>query len=160
MKIYLVGALFSQAERRFNRALAEAVCRLVPEAKFTLPQDFDAAHEGSAPENIPEKIFSLCLQALDAADLLLAVLEGADVDSGTAWEVGYAYAKKKPVIAIRTDFRQNQDRGLNLMLSRSVDQISLSALSGDLEELAARIATRLTAYDRSLRAASGIVVPR
>lgn len=33
-----------------------------------------------------------------------AVLDGVDVDSGTAWEIGYAYARGKPIIGLRTDF--------------------------------------------------------
>jgi nucleoside 2-deoxyribosyltransferase len=32
-------------------------------------------------------------------------MDGVDPDSGTAWEVGYAYGKE-PVILVRTDFRR------------------------------------------------------
>jgi nucleoside 2-deoxyribosyltransferase len=30
---------------------------------------------------------------------------GPDPDSGTAWEVGYAFGTKKPIVLVRTDFR-------------------------------------------------------
>ena len=35
--------------------------------------------------------------AIDACDVVVALLDGAQVDDGTAWEIGYAYAKGKPV---------------------------------------------------------------
>ena len=41
--------------------------------------------------------------AIDAGDLLLAVLDGSDVDSGTAAEIGYGFATGKPIIGYRSD---------------------------------------------------------
>ena len=32
-------------------------------------------------------------------------MDGLDPDSGTCWEVGYAYATKKPIVLVRTDVR-------------------------------------------------------
>ena len=40
---------------------------------------------------------------------MLAVLDGTDVDSGTASEIGYAYAKGKPMVGYRGDFRLSSD---------------------------------------------------
>ena len=49
------------------------------------------------------------------------VLDGVDVDSGTAWEIGYAHALDKPVYGLRTDFRTLGIEGtVNLMIERSV----------------------------------------
>jgi len=42
---------------------------------------------------------------LAAADAVLAVLDGPDVDSGTAAEVGWAAAQRIPVVGWRSDFR-------------------------------------------------------
>ncbi len=42
---------------------------------------------------------------IDAADGVFAILDGVDVDSGTAAEIGYAFAKGKRVAGLRTDFR-------------------------------------------------------
>lgn len=47
--------------------------------------------------------------AIDRCDLVVAVLDGVDVDSGTAAEVGYAFAKGKPVVGYRGDFRLSAD---------------------------------------------------
>lgn len=42
---------------------------------------------------------------LAEADVVLAILDGPDVDSGTAAEIGWAAAHKTPVIGLRSDFR-------------------------------------------------------
>jgi nucleoside 2-deoxyribosyltransferase len=43
------------------------------------------------------------------ADALLAVLDGVDVDSGTAAEIGFAAALGKPIVGLRLDTRQAGD---------------------------------------------------
>lgn len=44
-------------------------------------------------------------ERIDKSDAVLAILDGVDVDSGTAAEIGYAYAQGKKVYGLRTDFR-------------------------------------------------------
>lgn len=45
--------------------------------------------------------------SIRAADGVVAVLDGVDVDSGTASEIGFAYALGKPILGLRTDYRQS-----------------------------------------------------
>ena len=43
------------------------------------------------------------------ADIVIALLDGSQVDDGTAWEIGYFYAKESPeqkIIGVRTDCRR------------------------------------------------------
>jgi len=47
--------------------------------------------------------------AIDRCDWVLANLDGVDVDSGTAAEIGYAYARGKRIIGYRGDFRFSCD---------------------------------------------------
>ena len=47
--------------------------------------------------------------AIDRCDAVFAVLDGTDVDSGTASEIGYAFAKGKPILGYRGDFRLSSD---------------------------------------------------
>ena len=47
--------------------------------------------------------------AIDACDVVVALLDGMQVDDGTAWEIGYAYARNKPVVGVRTDLRKAGD---------------------------------------------------
>ena len=56
---------------------------------------------------------------IETAQGVLAVLDGSDVDSGTAAEVGYAAALNKVVVGLRTDFRMagdNPDAPVNLQV--------------------------------------------
>ena len=49
--------------------------------------------------------------------MVLANLDGQDVDSGTAAEIGYAFAKGKPIIGYRGDLRLSSDNvGLTVNL--------------------------------------------
>lgn len=47
--------------------------------------------------------------AIDAAQAVVAVLDGTDVDSGTAAEIGYAFARGKLIVGYRGDFRLSAD---------------------------------------------------
>src|SRR5437773_2236263 len=47
--------------------------------------------------------------AIDRADGVVAVLDGTDVDSGTAAEIGYAFARGKLIVGYRGDFRLSAD---------------------------------------------------
>ncbi len=48
-------------------------------------------------------------RAIRDADIVVAVLDGPDVESGTAAEIGYGAALGKPVIGYRGDFRLAAD---------------------------------------------------
>jgi nucleoside 2-deoxyribosyltransferase len=48
-------------------------------------------------------------KAIEAADGLVAVLDGTDVDSGTASEIGYGSALGKQIIGYRSDSRLSAD---------------------------------------------------
>ncbi len=62
-------------------------------------------------------MYCYSLDAINHSDAVVAILDGADSDSGTCIEIGYAKAKGKLIIEVRTDFRSGEDRGLNLMVS-------------------------------------------
>src|SRR5215472_10955031 len=113
-KIYLAGPLFSLAEQGFNVELA----RFLESEGFEvwLPQE----HEPR--DKTARAIFEMDVTAIDWPDMVVACMDGPDPDSGTAWECGYAFAKGKPVVCYRTDFRISGDtKGApyNLMLSAS-----------------------------------------
>lgn len=48
-------------------------------------------------------------ELIRGADGMLAVLDGPDVDSGTASEIGFASALGKPIVGLRTDLRPAGD---------------------------------------------------
>ena len=95
MKLYFAGPLFSAAERAWNADVAQGL-RDEGHEVF-LPQDQE-------PGNDAAGIFSTDVGGIDWADALVAIMDGPDPDSGTAWECGYAYGKK-PIVLVRTDIR-------------------------------------------------------
>ena len=68
-------------------------------------------------------IFKNDLDALDAADLTVALLTGQDIDSGTSAEIGHTFAKGKPVIAINANERRYRNLFVEGMLTVTVNNI-------------------------------------
>lgn len=56
--------------------------------------------------SISTKIAERNASNIRECEMMLAVLDGVDVDSGTASEIGYAFALGKRIYGIRTDFRR------------------------------------------------------
>lgn len=112
MKLYFAGPLFSIPERDFNVAVVAAL-RAAGHEVF-LPQEQEPGKDAAG-------IFATDVGGIDWADALVAIMDGSDPDSGTCWEVGYAY-RKKPILLVRTDFRRHEGSGgsgYNPMLTES-----------------------------------------
>ncbi|SDF66798.1 Nucleoside 2-deoxyribosyltransferase [Methanolobus vulcani] len=122
-QIYLAGPLFSQAERDFNVLLRDKLIEMG--FSVFLPQEDGNDTESSRMEDRQKTIFDNDVRGIDNSDIVLAVLDGgSDVDSGTAWEMGYAYAKGIPVLGLKTDFRTFGDEGIvNLMMEMAVEAL-------------------------------------
>jgi nucleoside 2-deoxyribosyltransferase len=128
--VYLAAPLFTGAELDFNRKLRDEI----EKAGFDVFLPQEDSNNIKDKKNRQKIIFDKNLAAIDKADILVAVVDGADVDSGTSWEIGYAYALGKPVLGLRTDFRTLGIEGtVNLMIERSV------ILCSGIPELLARL---------------------
>jgi nucleoside 2-deoxyribosyltransferase len=111
-QIYIAGPLFSKHERNFLENLAKdiaAITGLDPEADMFLPHR-DAGDIGFYGGGRGET-FASDLKHLDDASVVVALLDGPDADSGTAVELGYAYAKEKEIFGILTDWRRWSPNG-------------------------------------------------
>jgi len=141
VKVYIAGPLFTLAERRFNEEFARLLAEENEAFAIILPQADDAAVAPGPDFN--RQIYERCMAALDAADVVVAILDGPDADSGTCIEMGYAKAQGKPVLGVRTDFRESQDRGLNIMVAgictRLVVRSSVDVALADLVHEIAKV---------------------
>lgn len=148
IRIYLAGPLFSDAEREWAerfKAKIQAVARHCgQEVTVDWPWEFFQDQElPSCGDQAAAKIFADCLSHLDQADLVIALLDGTQVDDGTAFELGYFYhAHRDPsrIIGIRTDFRAAGDcpnTQANAMIQAACGKIVLS-VPGLLELLGTR----------------------
>jgi nucleoside 2-deoxyribosyltransferase/predicted secreted protein len=123
-RIYLAAPLFSEAQKIYNIHLANLLSSQHDDVH--MPQKFEDTTE-SRNGNREELIYRWNLSALRNSDIVVAVIDGSDADSGTAWEMGYATALGKRVIAIRTDFRRYSDNELvNLMLETEAEVVDSS----------------------------------
>ncbi|MBQ7607226.1 MAG: nucleoside 2-deoxyribosyltransferase [Desulfovibrionaceae bacterium] len=108
MKVYQAGPLFTEAEILWHRSFTEKLTSAGHEVAW--PGDFFTDEEIKTWGNdAPRHIMDRDRAAIDACDIVVALLDGAQVDDGTAWEIGYAYAKGKPIVGLRTDFRNAGD---------------------------------------------------
>ena len=131
--VYLAAPLFREAECDFNCKLRNELISAGFEV-FLPQEDSNNIKDNKDRQNI---IFNKNLTGIENSDILVAVLDGADVDSGTAWEIGFAFAKGKPVLGLRTDFRTLGIEGtVNLMIERSlVLCLSVSELLNHLKSM-------------------------
>ena len=114
--VYVAGPLFNAAERAAAEGV-EAICRRAGFRTF-LPHR-DAGLLGQQGKT-PAQVFRADVAGLARADLVVAILNGPTVDTGTAWEIGYAFAKGKTVIGYLDDLRAHRGPDpVDVMISRS-----------------------------------------
>src|SRR5262249_15983004 len=120
VRIYTAGPLgFSEAGRQFHARIVDMLAKLNhtvldpwtfdPEkisAVLAMPYGQD---KKNAWEKLNVEIGKANTRLIDRCDLVFAVLDGVDVDSGTAAEIGYAYARGKRILGYRGDFRLSAD---------------------------------------------------
>lgn len=109
-KIYLAGPFFTSSQLATAETV-EAACKAAgvdafsPRLRCCCPPNATISQRRLS--------FEMNTEAIKQCDLVLACID--DFDAGTMWEMGYAYALKKPVYA----YTLVPGRGLNLMLAQS-----------------------------------------
>ena len=155
-RIYLAGPLgFSDAGRHFHATVLMPFLRalgyvVVDPWALTEPARLDAVQrmpEGperrEAWRRLNTEIGAANRRAIDGAQGMVAVLDGVDVDSGTAAEIGYAFARGKLIVGYRGDFRQSGDNEgsvVNLQVEYFI-RASGGTIVTRHEDLAASLAT-------------------
>jgi len=96
--VYIAGPLFDDHERRYLESISE----IFEDRgyKTFLPHRDAGVVKDKYTKESKEGIFNTDIDALDKATIVVALLTGRDVDSGTAAEIGYAYATDKTLIGI------------------------------------------------------------
>ena len=98
MKIYIAGPFFNKEERYILNEMIRYVKEVHPEADLFIPMEHFIPNGETMPNDEWAKaVFKLDVEALNSADLVYACYNGHYSDTGTAWEIGYAYAKNIPV---------------------------------------------------------------
>lgn len=100
--------------------------------------EFEAARaEGeSAHAALLDEVGRRNADAIAGCDLLVAVLDGQELDSGTAAEVGYAAGLGLPCLGLRTDLRVSGEPGAGVNLQvRWFIRAGGGAIAGDVPQL-------------------------
>ncbi|MGM9950548.1 MAG: nucleoside 2-deoxyribosyltransferase [Lysinibacillus sp.] len=105
MKAYLANGLFSIGDRYVNERIAAELRKKIEGIELYVPQENDAINDKSAYAD------SLAIAAgdlayLEKSDVLIAVLDGVEMDSGVAAEIGVFSTFNRPIIALFSDVRQ------------------------------------------------------
>lgn len=143
---YIASPLgFSEAsreyyEQRYLPALAEHVEPIDPWA-LSEPGEFAAAATKGRLREFGITVGARNAQAIRSCELLIAQLDGQEVDAGTAAEVGYATAAGVICLGIRSDLRSSGEPGMhvNLQLEAFI-VLSGGFVARSLDELTARLA--------------------
>lgn len=132
MIIYLAGPIFTEAERDWTGILKKELIAALRSNNieieiiwpFEILKDKLNNYELASEE---ERILRVCTEGLLKAEVLIAVLDGSQIDDGTAWEIGYFFNKHSgKIIGLRTDFRKSGDTEnsiVNSLIHESIDLI-------------------------------------
>ena len=128
-KIYIAGPLFNTHEKGYLEKIAielesnEFECFLPHrDQKDVTEEELKQLNMSDATK---EKNFNNDLNALKTSDLTVALLTGQDIDSGTAAEIGFSYANKKPIIAITASERRFRNLFVEGMIDKTIDEIDI-----------------------------------
>ncbi len=105
MKAYLANGLFSIGDRLVNEKLARELREAIPTIDLYVPQENDAINDKQAFAN-SLAIAQADMEELQDSDVLIAVLDGIEVDSGVAAEIGVFSTYNRPIVALFSDVRQ------------------------------------------------------
>ncbi|HEX4489731.1 MAG TPA: nucleoside 2-deoxyribosyltransferase [Acidimicrobiia bacterium] len=120
-KVYVAGPLgFSESGRRYHESVVlpalvdagfEPLDPWVLEAAELAVFALERGHRDRIARlpDVNRAIGARNAELIRAASCVLAILDGSDVDSGTAAEIGYAAARSRPVVGLRTDLRPGGD---------------------------------------------------
>ena len=126
-RIYIASPLgFTDAGRTYNEAVLLPAVRdagFAPLDPWAV--DAEILHVFGLARDDPERSLRLVdtnrevgrrnAELIRSASGMLAILDGDDVDSGTAAEIGYACALGCPVVGLRTDLRNSGDNEATLV---------------------------------------------
>src|SRR3990167_7138810 len=127
MKVYIAGKIRREIEKAFLEEIA-SLCEGLGFETFLPHRDVGLA---SGIDDV-ERIFEGDIKkGFEDVDLVVAVLDGLHVGAGTAWELGYAYAKGIPAIGLKTD--ESPEEGFEYLSSILIASMPIVSSFEELE---------------------------
>jgi nucleoside 2-deoxyribosyltransferase len=127
MKAYIAGKVRNELEREDLEEVAK-LCENLGFETFLPHRDVGLA---GGMEDV-DRIFEGDIQeGFKNVDIVVALLDGLHIGAGTAWELGYAYARKIPSIGLKRD--ESVDEALEYLSAILVGSIKIVGSLGELE---------------------------
>jgi len=98
-KAYIAGKLCTASEIEFLEKIA-GICEKLGIQTFLPHRDVGPC---KGMKDVKRVFKGDIEQGFKDCQIVIAILDGLHVGAGTAWELGYAYAKNIPIIGIKTD---------------------------------------------------------
>lgn len=165
LKIYVAGDWgFTErgSDFLYNKViplLEEQELEILNPWKLTTPEEVEKVYsmpngieKDDAVKRLNHLIGRRNINAIEESDFIFACLEGQEIDSGTASEIGFAYALKKTISGYRSDFRQSGDNyqtKINLQVQYFIEDSggriisSISELSDEIKRVKKLVYTSL-----------------
>ena len=128
MKIYLAGKLHTEHEKELLQQV-DALCTKLGHTTFLPHRDVGIAESSKDAQRI---FAGDITEGFKDVTLVIAVLDGLHVGAGTAWELGYAYAKGIPTIGLKTD--ESPEDGFEYLSSILIASMPIVGTLDELED--------------------------
>ena len=115
MRIYLASPLFTPEERTHVKEVAYTLRKKGHRVYVPMEHEIKNAWEISNAK-WGERVFDEDIKAIRNCDKVVAIYYGLYSDSGTAWEMGFAYGIGKPVEVINVAGQK-----ISLMIANSIE---------------------------------------
>ena len=99
MKVYIAGKIRQESERESLEEI-DSLCKSLGFKTFLPHRDVGLVKNIKDVKRIFEGDI---IEGFKNVSLVIALLDGLHVGAGTAFEIGYAYANKIPVLGLKTD---------------------------------------------------------
>lgn len=117
MKVFIASPFFNEEEIKRLRFVEKVLKDVKGFEVFTaVDHQFAMLKFGSEPWR--DAVFGNDLSHLHEADIVVGIHDSGrskEPDSGTIWEIGYAYANRIPIII----FKEKEEDAVNLMIANS-----------------------------------------
>lgn len=121
-KIYLANGLFSLADRNLNDLIARVIRSTFNDIDLFVPQEQSINDKSGYADSLT--IYELDSDNLMKSHIMVAVIDGVEIDSGVACEIGVASVLGIPVIALYSDVRQlgaDNSKKIDALIENSVE---------------------------------------
>ena len=132
-KVYIAGKIWTKEEQESLMQI-DKLCKKLGFETFLPHRDVGFAE---TIKDVPRIFKGDIIDGFKDCSLIIASLDGLHVGAGTAWELGYAYAKGIPRIGLKTD--ESAEDALEYLSSILIGSMKIVSSLKELEEELKRI---------------------